>query len=134
MFSRRNFPAGAGDFLLPRLARKRADSKPASALSPIHFRELAQRSGLDFILQNNPTPRRHVIETKPGDVAAFDYNHDGRVDIFLTNGASIPSLEKDSRKFFNRLYRNDGGMKFTDVTSQAVVARAGYSMGGGSGL
>jgi hypothetical protein len=83
MFSRRNFPAGAGDFLLPRLARKRADSKPASALSPIHFRELAQRSGLDFILQNNPTPRRHVIETMPGDVAAFDYNHDGRVDIFL---------------------------------------------------
>jgi len=70
----------------------------------------------------------------PGDVAAFDYNHDGRVDIFLTNGASIPSLGKDSRKFFNRLYRNDGGMKFTDVTSQAVVARAGYSMGGGSGL
>jgi hypothetical protein len=45
------------------------------------------------------------------------------------NSASIPSLEKDSRKFFNRLYRNDGGMKFTDVTSEARVAGAGYSMG-----
>jgi hypothetical protein len=42
---------------------------------------------------------------------------------------SIPSLEKDSRKFFSRLYRNDGGMKFADVTSKAGVAGAGYSMG-----
>jgi hypothetical protein len=128
MFSRRNFLPGCA-FLLPQLARKRADSKPASALSPIRFRELAQRSGLDFILQNNPTPRKHMIETMLGGVAAFDYNDDGRVDIFLTNGASIPSLEKDSREFFNRWYRNDGGMKFTDVTSEAGVAGAGYSMG-----
>jgi hypothetical protein len=83
MFSRRNVQAGAGAFLLPQLARKRADSKPASALSPIRFRELAQRSGLDFILQNNPTPRKHMIETMPGGVAAFDYNDDGRVDILF---------------------------------------------------
>jgi hypothetical protein len=43
---------------------------------------LAQRSGLDFILQNNPTPRKLMTETMPGGVAAFDYNDDGRVDIF----------------------------------------------------
>ena len=59
----------------------------------------------------------------------FDYNNDGKVDIFFTNGAAIPSLEKDSPKFFNRLYRNDGGMKFTDVTLEAGVAGTGYSMG-----
>jgi len=70
-----------------------------------------------------------MIETMPGGVAAFDYNGDGLTDIFFTNGASIPSLEKDSPKFFNRLYRNDGGMKFTDVTSDAGVSGAGYSMG-----
>ena len=54
-------------------------------------------------LQNNPTPRKHMIETMPGGVAAFDYNNDGRADIFFTNGAAIPSLEKDSPKYFNRL-------------------------------
>ena len=70
-----------------------------------------------------------MIETMAGGVAAFDYNHDGKVDIFFTNGAAIPSFEKDSPKFFNRLYRNDGGMKFTDVTLEAGVAGAGYSMG-----
>ena len=70
-----------------------------------------------------------MIETMPGGVAAFDYNSDGLTDIFFTNGASIPSLEKDSPKFFNRLYRNEGGMKFTDVTLEAGVAGAGYCMG-----
>jgi hypothetical protein len=98
-------------------------------VAPIRFREIAQSAGLDFVLQNNPTPRKHMIETMPGGVAAFDYNNDGLTDIFFTNGASIPSLEKDAPKFFNRLYRNDGGMRFTDVTSEAGVAGAGYSMG-----
>ncbi len=70
-----------------------------------------------------------MIETMPGGVAVFDYNGDGLADIFFTNGAAIPSLRKDSSKFFNRLYRNNGGMKFTDVTNEAGVAGAGYSMG-----
>src|SRR5437764_917250 len=129
MFSRRNFLAGASAFLFPQLPRKSAGLKTSPALSPIRFREVAQRSGLDFVLQNNPTPRKHMIETMAGGVADFDYNNDGRMDIFFTNGASIPSLEKDSPKFFNRLYRNDGGMKFTDVTQEAGVAGVGYSMG-----
>src|SRR5215813_3746533 len=129
MFSRRNFLAGAGAFLLPQLPRKSAGLKPSSTLSPIRFREVAQQAGLDFVLQNNPTPRKHLIETMPGGVAAFDYDGDGLTDIFFTNGASIPSLEKDSPKFFNRLYRNSGSLKFKDVTLEAGVAGAGYSMG-----
>ena len=62
-----------------------------------------------------------MIETMPGGIAVFDYNGDGLPDIYFTNGAAIPSLEKDSPRFLNRLYRNDGGMKFTDVTEQAEV-------------
>jgi hypothetical protein len=115
--------------LLPQRPKRKLDLKRVSALSPIRFREVAQQSGLDFVLQNNPTPRKHMIETMAGGLAAFDYNNDGKIDIFFTNGAAIPSLEKDSPKFFNRLYRNDGGMKFTDVTLEAGVAGAGYSMG-----
>ncbi len=127
--SRRDFLAAACALLLPQRPKGKLDLKPASALSTIRFREVAQQAGLDFVLQNNPTPRKHMIETMAGGLAAFDYNNDGKIDIFFTNGAAIPSLEKDSPKFFNRLYRNDGGMKFTDVTLEAGVAGAGYSMG-----
>src|SRR5436309_509901 len=132
--------AGLGAFLFPQ-GRKQAalngrdaraahaSWKPDSALAPIRFREIASSASLSFVLHNNPTPRKHLIETMPGGVAAFDYNGDGLTDIFFTNGAALPSLEKDSPQFHNRLYRNDGGMKFTDVTKEAGVAGAGYSMG-----
>src|SRR5579884_1738096 len=99
------------------------------ATAPIRLRDLAQQSGLRFVLENNPTPQKHMIETMAGGLAAFDYNGDGRTDIFFTNGSALPSLEKDSPKYWNRLFRNDGGMRFTDVTEQAGVAGAGYSMG-----
>jgi len=127
--SRRDFLASACALLLPQRPKGKLGLKAASALSPIRFREVAQQAGLEFVLHNNPTPRKHMIETMAGGLAAFDYNNDGKIDIFFTNGAAIPGLEKNSPKFFNRLYRNDGGMKFTDVTLEAGVAGAGYSMG-----
>jgi hypothetical protein len=102
--------------------------KPAAPSSRIQFRNVAETAGLDFVLQNDPTPRKHLIETMPGGVAAFDYDGDGLTDIYFTNGASVPSLEKNSPKYWNRLYRNVGGMKFKDVTQQAGLAGAGYSM------
>lgn len=85
------------------------------------------------MLENCPTPRKHLIETMPGGIAAFDYDGDGLPDIYFSNGASVPSLEKDSPKYWNRLYRNLGGMKFQDVTEAAGVAGAGYSMAAAAG-
>jgi enediyne biosynthesis protein E4 len=115
------------------VGRTLAPAARAMAPSPIRFRDVAQSAGLRLVLENHPTPEKHLIETMPGGVAVLDYNNDGRPDIFFTNGASIPCLQKDSPKYFNRLYRNDGGMKFTDVTEQAGVAGAGYSMGVAAG-
>jgi len=100
-----------------------------AARTPIRFRNVASEAGLNFVLQNDATPEKHEIETMLGGVAAFDYNGDGLTDIYFTNGAAIPSLQKDSPKYFNRLYRNEGGMKFTDVAAEAGVRGAGYSMG-----
>ena len=64
-----------------------------------------------------------------GGVAVFDYNKDGRPDIFFTNGANIATLKKDSPKFSNRLFRNDGHGVFTDVTRKAGLAGTGYDTG-----
>lgn len=99
----------------------------------ISFEDVAQQAGIRFVLENHPTPQKHLVESMPGGIAAFDYNNDGRTDIFFTNGAVLPSLEKESSKYFNRLYRNDGAMRFTDVTAEAGVHGAGYSMGAAAG-
>ena len=57
----------------------------ASPPSPIRF----ELSKIPFRLENDETPARNAPETMPGGVAVFDYNGDGRPDIFFTNGANI---------------------------------------------
>lgn len=101
---------------------------PRQAVAPVRFRNVAPDSGIRFKLENCPTPEKHLIETMPGGVAAFDYDGDGLTDIYFTNGAPLPSLEKKSSTYWNRLYRNLGGFHFEDVTEKAGVAGIGYSM------
>src|SRR5690349_4760761 len=96
-----------------------AYSTPDASNSPIKFRNVIHNSGIDFVLENSSTDRKHLVETMPGGIAAFDYDGDGLTDIYFTNGAALPSLEKDLPKYRNRLYRNLGGFKFKDVTDEA---------------
>lgn len=96
---------------------------PAS--SPIWF----ELTTIPFRLENSETPAKNAPETMPGGVAIFDYNGDGRPDIFFTNGANISTLKKDSAKYHNRLFRNDGNGVFTDVTDAAGLSGSGYDMG-----
>ncbi len=98
--------------------------KPA-ADSPIRF----IYQPIDFTLETDETPERHAPETMAGGVAVFDYNNDGKLDIFFTNGADIHTLRKSSPKFRNRLFENDGKGHFTDVTDKAGLAGSGYDMG-----
>jgi hypothetical protein len=72
-------------------------------------------------------------ETMAGGVAVFDYNGDGRPDIFFTNGAPLATLKKSSPKYFNRLFRNDGNGVFTDVTAQAGLQGSGFDIGAAAG-
>ena len=100
-----------------------------SAPPPIRFTEQAVSAELKFTLENNPTPDKHLIETMAGGLAIFDYDGDGRPDIFFTNGAEVPLLHKSSPKFWNRLFHNDGNLKFHDVTEEAGLQGSGYDMG-----
>ena len=98
---------------------------PTSPVSPIRF----SYQPIDFQVENCETPERHAPETMAGGVAVFDYNNDGKLDIFFTNGANINTLQKDSPKYANRLFENDGAGHFKDVTAKAGLAGTGYDMG-----
>src|SRR5579872_4858834 len=99
----------------------------AAATAPVF--EVASPRGLDFTLENFPTPQKHLIETMPGGVALLDYNNDGLLDIFFVNGGRITSpmqtpenFDRHDPKYWNRLYRQNKDGTFTDVTEQAGLA------------
>ena len=95
----------------------------------IRFEEIAARSNLSFTTAASPTPNKNQIETMVAGVALLDYDGDGYIDIYLVNGAVIPSLKKESPTYWNRLFHNNHDGTFTDVTEKAGVAGAGYGMG-----
>jgi hypothetical protein len=105
-----------------------AQAAPGAA-SGIEFENAIKSSKIDFILRNSVSPQRYSIETMTGGIAVFDFNNDGFLDIFFTNGAAIPSLEKSDPGYYNRLFRNNGDGTFTDVTQKAGLEGTGYSMG-----
>jgi enediyne biosynthesis protein E4 len=100
-------------------------SKPAASDSPIHF----VFQPIDFKLDSNESLEHHAPETMAGGVAVFDYNNDGKLDIFFTNGADLKTLKKDSPNYYNRLFENDGKGHFTDVTDKAGLKGTGYDTG-----
>ncbi len=103
----------------------------AAAQEPplVRFRDVTADSGIEFRLEHHPSSEKHLVETMPGGLAAFDFDGDGLIDLYFTNGAAVPSLRKESPRYWNRLYKNLGGMRFRDVTEEAGVAGKGYSMG-----
>ncbi len=109
----------------------------APAVTPVF--EVHAPPGLDFTLQNSPTPKKYLIETMPGGVALLDYNNDGLLDIFLVNGGRVSdpmqtpeNFDRHDPRYWNRLFRQNKDGSFTDVTEQAGLANAGdgnYGMG-----
>jgi hypothetical protein len=102
-----------------------SSSSQEKASAPIRF----ELKSLPFHLQSDESQARNAPETMAGGVAVFDYNGDGRPDIFFANGADLATMKKSSAKYSDRLFRNDGNGVFTDVTAQAGLTGTGFDIG-----
>ncbi len=106
------------------------------ARSPLTFADVSAQSGINFRHAASKTSLKYLPETMGGGVAVFDFDNDGRMDLFFTNGAALkdpmPKEElpdKSQPKYWNRLYQQKPDGTFTDVTERAGLKGAGYSMG-----
>ena len=95
------------------------------SVTPVRF----EATELPMVVKNGAVGEKHQIETMIAGVAVFDYDNDGWPDIYIANGAAIPSLQKTDATFLNRLFRNHHDGTFSDVTLAAGVGGEGYSMG-----
>ena len=107
-----------------------------SAVVPGSFPDTTAASGVNFVGVASHTSKKYLIETMGSGVAAFDFDNDGRLDLFFVNGAplsdpmrkgSIP--KKQSPKDWNRLYHQRKDGTFEDVTEKAGLQGVGYGMG-----
>jgi enediyne biosynthesis protein E4 len=99
------------------------------APSPVTFADISAQSGVNFRHAASKTSLKYLLETMGGGVAIFDYDNDGRMDLFFTNGATLKELDKSQPKYWNRLYQQKTDGTFVDVTERAGLKGAGYSMG-----
>ena len=92
------------------------------------FYDATAEAGIDFVHVNGSNGQKFVIETVGPGGGFFDYDGDGRLDIYLVNGAAVPGTVYQKTPQ-NALYRNLGDGTFANVTTSAGVGDTGYGMG-----
>ncbi len=93
------------------------------------FTEITADVGLDFVHETGAAGAFLFPEIMASGVALFDYDNDGDLDIYLTNGNYRLSSGPDARRAVNRLYRQETDGHFVEVTAQSGLDDSGYGMG-----
>jgi hypothetical protein len=100
----------------------------AAALSPT-FREVSAVAGIDFFRYDDQTGLHRMMEALGAGTALFDFDGDGRIDVFFTNGCRLPLTLHDQSHDL-ALFRNRGQMQFeSTVEGSGLRAWHGYFSG-----
>ena len=103
---------------------------PVTETPPFAFEDAGRRAGLDAVMVfGGKDTNRYLLETTGSGVAMFDYDGDGRQDLFFVNGTTLQGFPKGQEPR-PHLYRNRDGTRFEDVT---VAAGLNEQWGWGQG-
>ena len=94
----------------------------AQAPVTVRFRDVAGRSTFSYRSNNDFTSRKFFPQPMCGGIALIDYDGDGKLDIFFTNGGKLPESTRPDPSFYSCLLRGRGDGSFEDVTNKAGVA------------
>ena len=100
--------------------------------SPVTFVDVAKEAGLNVTnVWGGVKHKKYIIEAKGSGLAFFDYDQDGWLDIYLTNGDRLPGEEPypDGKTPTQHLFKNNRDGTFTDVTEKSGLARTGWGTG-----
>jgi hypothetical protein len=106
-----------------------------AARARVHFTDVTEATGIRFqhytgaFLDQHNNESRYMPETMGPGVAIFDYDGDGRQDIFVVNSMDFPGRPSSRPAPTGRLYHNLGNMRFEDVTERSGLAMTCYGMG-----
>src|SRR6266478_5099862 len=98
--------------------------------SPVQFVDVAHEAGLNVPNVWGATDHKsYIIEAKGSGIAFFDYDNDGWLDIYLTNGNRLDAHWPPGKAPTSHLYKNNRDGTFTDVTESSGLARTGWQTG-----
>jgi hypothetical protein len=98
--------------------------------SPVQFVDVAERAGLTVPnVWGGVEHKRVIIETKGSGIAFFDYDNDGWLDIYLTNGSRLDTKWPAGTAPTTHLFKNNRDGTFTDVTEKSGLGRSGWQTG-----
>jgi enediyne biosynthesis protein E4 len=92
------------------------------------FTDIASQAGIHFKNGSGSPEKSYIFEAKGGGVALLDYDRDGLLDIYFTNGSTLEDLDKGI-VHPNALYHALGGGAYEEVTAKAGVQGRGWAMG-----
>jgi enediyne biosynthesis protein E4 len=98
--------------------------------SPVQFIDVAEKAGLNVAnVWGGVDKKRVILETKGSGIAFFDYDNDGWLDIYLTNGNRLDAHWASGKEPTTHLFKNNRDGTFTDVTEKSGLGRSGWQTG-----